>query len=99
MSLEERVVVALEKITSEAQKPRAEGNNLNFWTFLTAVALSTVLVLFLVNFLRPRALLPPAQSSVPFMIQSLPPQAQLAQLSSPPTPLIFSAPTSFLPRA
>jgi hypothetical protein len=98
MSLEERVVVTLEKLSSEAQKPRAETNNLNFWTFLMAVALSTVLVLFLSNFLRPRAPPPPAQSSVPFMIQSLPPQTQLAQLSGPPTPLIFSAPTSFLPR-
>ena len=98
MSLEERVVVTLEKLSSEAQKPRVEANNLNFWTFLMAVALSTVLVLFLSNFLRPSALPPPAQSSMPFMIQSLPPPTQLAQLSSPPTPLIFSAPTSFLPR-
>ena len=99
MSLEERVVVTLEKLSSEAaHKPRVEGHNLNFWTFLMAVALSTALVLFLSNFLRPRAVPPPPQSPVPFMIQSLPPQTQLAQLSGPPTPLIFSAPTSFLPR-
>jgi len=101
MSLEERVVTALEKLSSETgqRPPRTESVGLNFWTFLLAVALSTAFVLFLFNFLRPKTAPPFPQAPMPFMIQSLPPQAPLPQLSSPPTPVIFAAPASFLPRS
>jgi len=109
LGLEERVVVALEKMSSyeSAPKPSTNGFSMNFWYFLIAVAVSTALTVFLFNATRWRAgPMGPAthapQVSMPYLIQSLPP-AQVAsgglQLSGPPTPIFFSAPSSFLPRA
>jgi len=102
MSLEERVVVALEKLSSEAvSRPHnTESVGINFWTFSLAVALATALLFCLMNFLRPRLPpVPPQASPMPFVIQSLPPPQSPPQLISPPTPIIFSAPASFLPRS
>jgi len=112
LGLEERVVVALERMSSyeSAPKPSSNGFSTNFWYFLIAVAVSTALTVFLFNATRWRAgPMGPAthathatQVSMPYLIQSLPP-AQVAsgglQLSGPPTPILFSAPSSFLPRA
>lgn len=102
LGLEERIVVALERLSSyeSAPKPSSNGFSANFWFFLIAVAVSTALTFFLFNATRWRAVpLGPApathQASMPFLIQSLPP----AHVSGPPTPILFSAPSSFLPRA
>jgi hypothetical protein len=103
LGLEERIVVALERMSSyeSAPKPSSNGFSANFWFFLIAVAVSTALTFFLFNATRWRAVpLGPAmhathQASMPFLIQSLP----AAHVSGPPTPILFSAPSSFLPRA
>lgn len=112
LGLEERIVVALERLSSyeSAPKPSSDGFSANFWFFLIAVAVSTALTFFLFNATRWRAVpLGPAmpampamhathathQASMPFLVQSLSP----AHVSGPPTPILFSAPASFLPRA
>jgi len=105
LSLEERVVVALEKISSAdaACKQRTETSGMSFWTFLLAVALSTGIVLLILKVTRQTSA--SQATPMPFVLQSMPPlQSMPAQvqpglsLSGPPTPIIFSAPTSFLPR-
>lgn len=105
LSLEERLVVALAKFSSEmaaaAAKRPCEGAATNFWTFVLAVALASGLVLLVAWMFRPRWPGPsPQAAAIPqLLVQSLPAQAAavpLLQAGAPPTPVIFAAPPTFL---
>lgn len=107
LSLEERLVVALAKFSTEmaaaaAAKRPCEGAATNFWTFVLAVALASGLVLLVAWMFRPRWPGPSPQqaAAIPqLLVQSLPAQAAavpLLQAGAPPTPVIFAAPPTFL---
>lgn len=101
LSLEERLVAALERLASDGRlgacPPPASPS---WWGCCLALALSTALALLLCRFLfrgpAPGAALPPA---VPIVLQGLPPTGGVGGAAAgPPTPLFFAAPNSFLQR-
>ena len=97
MNLEERLLVTLAKFSSEmaaaAARPAREAAGVTFWTFLLAVAAASGLVLLVTWICRPRWS-PPQAVPQPLLLQGLP--AQSVPLM-PPTPIIFTAPPTFLP--
>ena len=101
MNLEERLLVTLAKFSSEmaavAARPPREAAGVTFWTFLLAVAAASGLVLLVTWIFRPRWSPPqpmPQAMPQPLLLQGLP--AQSVPLM-PPTPIIFTAPPTFLP--
>ena len=101
LSLEERLVAALERLASDGRlgacPPPASPS---WWGCCLAVALSTALALLLCRFLfrgpASGAALPPG---MPIVLQGLPPAGGVGGAAAPPTPLFFAAPNSFLQRA
>jgi len=104
ISLEERLVAALEKLATDELRRAQPTSSSTWWSFLLAVVVSTLLALVLCHLLGKR----PAAQPMPMIFQGMPqtltqtlpqglPQG-LPQLSAPPTPVLFAAPTSFLPR-
>ena len=98
LNVEERLVVALAKFSSEmaaaaAARQPSESATMSFWTFVLAVAAASSLVLLMVWLCRPRW--SPPQSQLPqLVLQGLPAQSLIP---APPTPIIFTAPPTFLP--
>jgi hypothetical protein len=100
LSLEERLAVALAKFSTEmaaaaARRP-SEAAGMSFWTFALAVVAASGLVLLLTWLCRPRWSPPPQPAMPQLVLQGL--QAQsLPTMPGPPTPIIFTAPPTFLP--
>ena len=115
VSLEERVVLALEKLSFEEARERSVSraphpSSQGFWSLALTAAFCTVVALLAVRLIWPRNPSEAASSmqtatAMPYVIQGLGASAQQPLLhmhqvaSSPPTPVLFSAPTSFLTRA
>lgn len=101
LNLEERLVVALAKFSSEmaaaaAARKSSEPVAVSFWTFTLAVMLATGLVLLFAWLCRPRWQAPASATMPQLVLQSLPAQS-LPLMQAPPTPVIFTAPPTFLP--